>query len=58
MLVVTQEKAKLDAKIKHNDSRMIEGKTEEMTEYELKKMEKEKQVIELRERLAKLKEKV
>lgn len=58
MLVVTQEKAKLDAKIKHNDSRMIEGKTEEMTEYELKKMEKEKQVVELRERLAKLKEKV
>ena len=58
MLVVTQEKAKLDAKIKHNDSRRIEGKTEEMTEYELKKMEKEKQVVELRERLAKLKEKV
>ena len=55
---MTQEKAKLDAKIKHNDSRMIEGKTEEMTEYELKKMEKEKQVVELRERLAKLKEKV
>lgn len=55
---MTQEKAKLDAKMKHNESKMIDGKTEEMTEFEFKKMEKEKQVIELRERLAKLKEKV
>jgi len=37
---------------------MVDGKTEEMTEFEFKKMEKEKQVIQLRERLAKLKEKV
>jgi hypothetical protein len=56
--VVTQEKAKLDSKIKHNDVRIAEGRTEELTEYEYKKMEKEKTVIELRERLQKLKEKV
>jgi len=55
---VTQEKAKLDSKIKHNDVRIAEGRTEELTEYEYKKMEKEKTVIELRERLQKLKEKV
>jgi hypothetical protein len=56
--VVTQEKAKLDSKIKHNDVRIAEGRNEELTEYEYKKMEKEKTVIELRERLQKLKEKV
>jgi hypothetical protein len=56
--VVTQEKAKLDAKIKHNDARIAEGRTEELTEFEYKRSEKEKHVIELRERLAKLKEKV
>ncbi len=56
--MVTQEKAKLDAKIKNNDAKIAEGRTEELTEFELKKIEKEKQVIELRERLAKLKEKV
>ncbi len=54
--MVTQEKAKLDAKIKNNDAKIAEGRTEELTEFELKKIEKEKQVIELRERLAKLKE--
>ena len=56
--MVTQEKAKLDSKIKHNDVRIAEGRNEELTEYEYKKMEKEKTVIELRERLQKLKEKV
>ena len=55
---MTQEKAKLDSKIKHNDERIAEGRTEELTEFEYKKAEKEKQVIELRERLQKLKEKV
>ena len=58
LLIVTQEKAKLDAKMKQTDSRMVDGMSEEMTEYEFKKMEKEKQVTELRERLAKIKEKV
>ena len=58
MLVVTQEKAKLDSKIKHNDARIAEGRTEELTEFEFKRSEKEKHVIELRERMAKLKEKV
>ena len=58
LLVVTQEKAKLDAKIKNNDAKIAEGRTEELTEFELKKIEKEKQVVELRERVAKLKEKV
>ena len=48
----------MDAKVKQTESRMVDGMSEEMTEYEFKKMEKEKQVIELRERLAKIKEKV
>ena len=55
---MTQEKAKLDAKIKHNDAMIAEGKAEELTEFEMKKIEKERQVIELRERLQKLKDKV
>jgi hypothetical protein len=60
LLIATQEKAKLDAKVKPTDSRILDGieKPEELTEYELKKMEKEKQVAELKIRLEKIKQKV
>jgi hypothetical protein len=59
LLIVTQEKAKMDAKVKHSESRMLDGeKSEELSEFEFKKREKERQVSELRNRLQKLKDKV
>ena len=57
LLKVTQEKAKLEAKNKARQSQVEEGKENELTEYEIKKAEKQKHVEELRERLRLLKEK-
>ncbi len=58
LIQVTQEKAKLEAKVKRTDRMIDEGVPEDMTEFDFKQKEKEKVVIELRERLQKLKDKV
>lgn len=58
LIQVTQEKAKLEAKVKRTDRMIDEGVPEDMTEFDFKQKEKEKAVTELRERLQKLKDKV
>ena len=55
LITVTQEKAKLEAKGKLAAARIEEGKDDELSEFDIQKQEKEKQVEELRARLAILK---
>ena len=57
LLQVTQEKAKLEAKNKARQSQVDDGNEDELTEFEIKKQEKEKRVIELREKYSIVKEK-
>ena len=57
-LQVTQEKAAMEAKNKARAEEIGEGNAEEMTEFEIKKIEKEKEVVRLREEYAKAQEKV
>ena len=54
---MTQEKAKMEAKNKARQSQVEEGREDELTEFEIKKMEKQKHVEELREKLRELKSK-
>lgn len=60
LVKVTQEKAQLEAKNKANAARIAEGGegNPELTDFEIKKIEKEKQVVALRETLTSLQEKV
>jgi len=55
LLMVTQEKAKLEAKNKINQMKTDEGIVLELTDFDLKKTEKLKEVEKLREELASLK---
>jgi hypothetical protein len=56
LLKVTQEKAKMDAKNKARQAQLEEGRTDELTEFDIKKKQKEEHVIELRAKLAALKD--
>lgn len=56
LIKVAQEKAKLEAKNKARQSKVEEGNESELTEYEIKKKEKEEKVKELRAKLATLKD--
>lgn len=58
LIQVTQEKARLESKVKRTDQMIDNGISEDMTEFDYKLKEKEKVVVELKERLQKLKEKV
>merc|ERR1719211_212419 len=55
LLQVTQDKAKLDAKNRARQSEVDKGNEDELTEFDIKKQEKEKRVEELREKLSDLK---
>merc|ERR1711860_310805 len=57
LIKVTQEKAKMDAKNKARQAKVDEGNSDELTEFDIKKKEKEEKVVELRAKLAALKEK-
>ena len=57
LIKVTQEKAKMDAKNKARQAKVDEGNADELTEFDIKKREKEEKVAELRAKLAELKEK-
>uniref|UniRef100_A0A0K2SY41 Uncharacterized protein n=1 Tax=Lepeophtheirus salmonis TaxID=72036 RepID=A0A0K2SY41_LEPSM len=57
LISVTQEKAKLEARSKITDAKIAEGRDEELSHFEVKKQEKEKEVNVLREKLAILKNK-
>jgi len=57
LLAVTQEKAKMEAKNKARQGQVDAGNDAELTEFEIKKAEKEKHVVELREKFSALKEK-
>ncbi len=57
LIKVTQEKAKMDAKNKARQGKVEEGREDELTEFDIKKKQKEEHVAELREKLATLKEK-
>ena len=57
LIKVTQEKAKMDAKNKARQAKVDEGNADELTEFDIKKKEKEEKVVELRAKLAALKEK-
>merc|ERR1712111_140086 len=56
LIKVTQEKAKMDAKNKARQAKVDEGNTDELTEFDIKR-KKEEKVVELRAKLAALKEK-
>ena len=56
LLQVAQEKAKMEAKNKARQAQVDDGNEAELTEFEVKKMEKEKKVEELREKAKDLKE--
>ena len=55
LIKVTQEKAKMDAKNKARQAKVEEGNEPELTDFDIKKAEKEAKVVELREKLAALK---
>merc|ERR1712140_142394 len=55
LIKVTQEKAKMDAKNKARQAKVDEGNADELTEFDIKKKEKEEKVVELRAKLAALK---
>ena len=61
LLEVTQEKAQLEAKNKARSAKIAEGEdadeNEELTEFEIKKIEKEKEVVALRESFEEVKAK-
>jgi len=52
LLQVTQEKSKLEAKNKINAAKMEEGRVVELTDFDLKKVEKQELLEKLREKLA------
>jgi hypothetical protein len=56
LIKVTQEKAKMDAKNRARQAKVEEGNETELTEFDIKKKEKEEKVVELRAKLAALKE--
>lgn len=56
LIKVTQEKAKMEAKNKARQAKADEGNEEELTEFDIKKKEKEEKVAQLREKLKQLKE--
>lgn len=56
LIKVAQDKARLEAKNKARQSKVEEGNEDELTEFDIKKKEKEEKVKELREKLAALKE--
>merc|ERR1712223_875232 len=57
LIQVTQDKARLEAKNKARQSEVEKGNEDELSEFEIKKQEKEKRVEELREKLSDLKAK-
>ncbi len=58
LIKVTQEKAQMEAQNKAMAEKVGEGNEEQLTEFEIRKNEKEKEVIKLREDFEEIKGKV